>query len=342
LDADFPEGDEPDYRILLDNPPADGLRSASGYGSLANSRILSPVVTSGGQSPNRAKLLKKIGSGTFGQVFEARWTGQKVAVKQIPQDGTENRELAILIRLASDNHPNIVNLLHHYEQDKKLCLVLELMPCSLQDLLQRCPAGCRLPSADTRAYMQQLTKALAHLELCNICHRDLKPANVLVDFKSKMLKLADFGSAKVITKGVGNTTYITTRFYRAPEAILDNPFYDSKLDSWALGCLFAEMIAARVIFRGKDSLDQLIQIMRKLGTPTVEQLIDINPALDPASIAAYANLRTVARSWASIMGHTRFTPEMQDLLTGLLEWSPKLRLSATEALSSAYVAENSL
>ena len=111
---------------------------------------------------------------------------------------------------------------------------------------------------------------------------------------------------------------------------------DTKLDSWALGCLFAEMIAARVIFRGKDSLDQLIQIMRKLGTPTVDQLMDINPALDPASIATYANLRTVARSWGSIMGHTRFTPDMQELLTSLLEWSPKRRISASRALNAAY------
>ncbi len=81
-----------------------------------------------------------------------------------------------------------------------------------------------------------------------------------------MLKLCDFGSAKLLVKGGPNILYNNSRHYRAPELLLGNKNYDLKIDLWSAGCVIAEIIIGDQIF-GKVAVEQLDQIMRVLGTP---------------------------------------------------------------------------
>ena len=91
-----------------------------------------------------------------------------------------------------------------------------------------------------------------------------------------MLKLCDFGSAKILVKGGPNILYNNSRHYRAPELLLGNKNYDFKIDLWSVGCVIAEIIIGDQIF-GKVAVDQLDQIMRVLGTPKRSEILAINP-----------------------------------------------------------------
>lgn len=84
-------------------------------------------------------------------------------------------------------------------------------------------------------------KGLVFVHKLGIVHRDLKPENVLITDED-VIKICDFGSAKVIDTSGKNTPYIVSRFYRAPELILGVSSYGAKIDIWATGCIFAELI----------------------------------------------------------------------------------------------------
>lgn len=128
-----------------------------------------------------------------------------------------------------------------------------------------------------KSYTMQLLKGLEHIHNLSIIHRDIKPDNILIN-KNKVV-LADFGSAKFFNN-TQSSVYISTRYYRAPECILENEFYDMSIDIWAMGCVFAEILLNRPIFIGKNNADQLCKIFKVLGFPSKEILKTINPDLD--------------------------------------------------------------
>merc|ERR1712232_1291016 len=131
-----------------------------------------------------------------------------------------------------------------------------------------------------RTFTYQILRALCYLHSAGVAHRDLKPANVLLN-KDCAVKLCDFGLARGgilrdIGKGVSPvedspnklTEYVVTRWHRAPEVELMASDYGTSIDIWAVGCILAELIGRKPIFKGKDHLDQMDQIIKVLGTPS--------------------------------------------------------------------------
>ena len=97
----------------------------------------------------------------------------------------------------------------------------------------------------------QILQGLKEVHELGISHWDLKPENVLMNDEG-IIKICDFGSAKVIDKTGKNTPYIVSRYYWAPELILGVSSYTEKIDIWAVGCIFAEMITQKPLFPGKS------------------------------------------------------------------------------------------
>lgn len=98
-----------------------------------------------------------------------------------------------------------------------------------------------------------------------IMHRDVKPENVLVSPRG-VIKLCDFGFARIVTgPNESCTDYVATRWYRAPELLVGDPRYGRAVDTWAAGCLYAEMLTGEPIFPGDSDVDQLFRITRVLG-----------------------------------------------------------------------------
>jgi glycogen synthase kinase 3 beta len=115
-------------------------------------------------------------------------------------------------------------------------------------------------------------------------HRDIKPTNLLVDPTCHVVKLCDFGSAKKFNPNPepaeelkGSVTYICSRYYRAPELMFGCKHYNTAIDIWSAGCVVAEMLAGEPIFRGEMAHSQLIEIIKRLGSPSEEQIIAMNP-----------------------------------------------------------------
>ena len=169
----------------------------------------SPMIP--GTPPVTLRLTKKLGEGSFGSVWESRLpSGERVAVKQMEiSKEFANREVKLLQMFTKNPHRNVLQMRYSYTQGNCEFIVLELMPGSLADLLAACPRGRRLNRADLMQYVAQLAAALMHIHSFSVAHRDLKPANVLVDPHTKLIKLADFGSAKQLVEGKPNVTYIT-------------------------------------------------------------------------------------------------------------------------------------
>lgn len=98
--------------------------------------------------------------------------------------------------------------------------------------------------------MYGLLKALAFVHRKGIFHRDIKPENVLIS--GNEIKLADFGSCKGVYSKHPYTEYISTRWYRAPECLMTDGYYNHKMDIWGYGCVLFEMVSRYPLFNGKN------------------------------------------------------------------------------------------
>ena len=199
---------------------------------------------------SRTDKLTLIGEGTYGSVFLAKSpTGQLVALKKIRKEKKEGfpitaiREIKILKRV---DHPNIVKLLdvvssHTYTphfKDGDVFMVFEFCDHDLTGLME---SRAQISDAQVKYYMKCILEGLYYLHKDKIMHRDIKGANILIS-NNGAVKIADFGLARIMNKQSGYTNRVVTLWYRAPELLLGMSDYSSKIDLWALGCLFAELI----------------------------------------------------------------------------------------------------
>jgi hypothetical protein len=107
-------------------------------------------------------------------------------------------------------------------------------------------------------------RGLKYVHSAGVVHRDLKPSNILVN-ENCDLKICDFGLARIQDPQM--TGYVSTRYYRAPEIMLTWQKYDTEVDIWSAGCIFAEMLEGKPLFPGKDHVNQFSIITELLGTP---------------------------------------------------------------------------
>lgn len=203
-----------------------------------------------------------IGRGTFGVVVSIKDVSskKKMALKRVYQDKKYyNRELETLLQLS---HPNIIKL-NYFSLDEKsnngcyLNLFFELGDVSFEQLISK---RKNFTEKEVRSFFLQGLAALKYLEPMSIVHRDIKPANILL-VDGKTIKICDFGSAKRVSKNEYNSTYICSRYYRAPENILGIGDYDCKIDVWSMGLSFLELFIFRPVFSGESNMDQLNKIL---------------------------------------------------------------------------------
>jgi glycogen synthase kinase 3 beta len=251
-----------------------------------------------------------------------------------------NRELETAVRLSSEPHPNIVRFLGHWTEGRVLFLVMDFYPDTLAGVLERLAVSeYRMKAARMTVLMRQLALALAHLEQIGLMHRDLKPENVLLCVHSDRLALADFGSAKFVEPGKPNTTYMCTRFYRAPELILDRSIYSCSVDIWAFGCVLAELAHGAPLFTGDTQVEVMSSIIRVRGMVTVDDIAHM-PTHAPESIGDLAGIGTgcVGRPWSRVFTrrvrdrrvNTSYGASYESALDGCLQWNPASRLSASD------------
>lgn len=226
------------------------------------------------------RISKIVGSGAFGIVVFAvdLNTNEVIAIKRVIQDRRyKNRELQMMELL---HHENVLELKDHFyskvscTEDICLNVVMDYLPQNLHQLMH--DYRRRLPIGYTRLFSYELARALAYIHSFKMCHRDIKPQNIMVNRDNGELKLCDFGSAKILSNEESNISYICSRYYRAPELIFGAMKYTTQVDIWSFGCVVAEMIIGQPFFQGETASDQLSKIMRILGSPTIEEVKEMN------------------------------------------------------------------
>lgn len=292
----------------------------------------------------RYKGLNYIGEGAYGMVCSATDTvhGSKVAIKKISPFEHQTycqrtlREIKILARF---NHENIINIMDikrspTIDEMKDVYIVQTLMETDLYKLLK----SQKLSNDHICYFLYQILRGLKYIHSANVLHRDLKPSNLLLNTTCD-LKICDFGLARVADPEHDHTgiltEYVATRWYRAPEIMLNSKGYTKSIDIWSVGCILAEMLSNRPLFPGKHYLDQLNLILNVLGSPDQEALQFIrNEKARSYLIGLPVKKRT---PWAQLFPSA--SAKALDLLDKLLTFNPEKRVTVEEALAHEYLEQ---
>ncbi|XP_072256051.1 homeodomain-interacting protein kinase 2 isoform X2 [Pyxicephalus adspersus] len=224
---------------------------------------------------NTYEVLEFLGRGTFGQVVKCwkRGTNEIVAIKILKNHPSYARqgqiEVSILARLSTESADdfNFVRAYECFQHKNHTCLVFEMLEQNLYDFLKQNKFS-PLPLKYIRPVLQQVATALMKLKSLGLIHADLKPENIMLVDPSRQpyrVKVIDFGSASHVSKAVCST-YLQSRYYRAPEIILGLPFCEA-IDMWSLGCVIAELFLGWPLYPGASEYDQIRYISQTQGLP---------------------------------------------------------------------------
>lgn len=288
--------------------------------------------------------LSYIGEGAYGMVCSATdsHSGQKVAIKKISPFDHQTycqrtlREIKILTRFKHENIIAITDILKppSVEEMKAVYIVQTLMETDLYKLLK----AQHLGNDHICYFLYQILRGLKYIHSANVLHRDLKPSNLLLNTTCD-LKICDFGLARIADPGRDHTgfltEYVATRWYRAPEIMLNSRGYTKAIDMWSVGCIFAEMLSNRPIFPGKHYLDQLNHILNILGSPTPQDLQCIINEKARNYLQALPYKPTVP--WSRLF--PKAGPKALDVLEKMLTFNPNKRITVDEALAHPYLEQ---
>ncbi|XP_061432160.1 cyclin-dependent kinase-like 1 [Lethenteron reissneri] len=288
---------------------------------------------------DKYEKLAKIGEGSYGVVFKcrARDTGHVVAIKKFVESEEDPlikkialREIRMLKQL---KHPNLVNLLEVFRKKRRLHLVFEYCDHTVLNELDKHPHG--VPEPQVKNILFQTLQAVGFCHQHNCIHRDVKPENILVT-KQGIIKLCDFGFARMLT-GPGDeyTDYVATRWYRAPELLVGDTQYGPAVDVWALGCVFAELLAGEPLWPGRSDVDQLHLIRTTQGDliPRHQQIFSSNQFFSGLSIPEPETREPLDSRFPCA------SPAALSFMRGCLEMDPADRAACDGLLGHPYLAE---
>jgi renal tumor antigen len=284
------------------------------------------------------KLISRKGEGAFSEVLKAQSikTSNYVAIKCMKthfnsvEQVNQLREIQALRKVSP--HLHIIKLLEilYDEPTGRLALVFELMDLNLYELVK--DRKTYLPQSKVKYYMYQLFKAVDALHKKGIFHRDIKPENILIS--GDLVKLADLGSCRGMFGEHPYTEYISTRWYRSPECLMTDGYYDQKMDIWGAGCVMFEILTLVPLFPGKNELDMIHRIHNIIGTPPQKVLDRFK------SHASHLDFNFPQKTGTGIekmLPHC--SADCIDLLKQLLTYDPDKRITAEQVLQHDYFRE---
>uniref|UniRef100_A0A673W7W4 mitogen-activated protein kinase n=1 Tax=Salmo trutta TaxID=8032 RepID=A0A673W7W4_SALTR len=221
-------------------------------------------------------------------------------------------------------HENVIGLVDVFTADLSLdrfhdfYLVMPFMGTDLGKLMKL----QQLSEDKVQFLVYQMLKGL----------KDLKPGNLAVNQECE-LKILDFGLARQADSEM--TGYVVTRWYRAPEVILSWMHYTQTVDIWSVGCIMAEMLSGKPLFKGNDHLDQLTEIMKITGTPTQEFITKLQ-SQDAKNYVK--SLPKVQKKDLQALFST-VNPQAVTVIERMLLLDPERRVTAAAALALPYFSE---
>lgn len=261
---------------------------------------------------NFYQITKKLGSGTFGKVYQVIHlpTKQLRALKVVKVDSVnyqdDDQQFLKEIKLLSQlDHPNIIKIYEYFIDDVYYYIITELAKggelydqiCNIKNYSEN----------DAAIIMKQILSGIYYIHSKNIVHRDLKPENILLETNNKgdlFIKIIDFGNSNFIEKNKKLSLKVGTPQYMAPEVI--NKEYNQKCDIWSCGVIMYVLLCGSPPFDGPD--DKSIQNKVKSGKFSFEN-----------------------ETWNTI------SSEAKSLISRMLTVDPKKRISAEEAVKDLWI-----
>ena len=276
------------------------------------------------------------------------------------------REMALCTELS---HPNVIHLVEIILEDKCIFMVFDYAEHDLLQIIHHHNQHPRhpIPASTVKSVLFQILNGLYYLHTNWVLHRDLKPANIMVTSKGEV-RIGDLGLARLFYKPLNSLfsgdKVVVTIWYRAPELLLGSRHYTPAVDLWAVGCIFAELLSLRPIFKGEEAkmegkkqvpfqANQMQKIVEIMGMPSKDRWPGLihQPEHTQLQTLPYASREQAHKPsglenwfWSTLksggynenqaVGH----PGTQgfDLLSRLLEYDPEKRMTAKDALQHPY------
>ncbi|KAL5615135.1 uncharacterized protein BROUX77_000972 [Berkeleyomyces rouxiae] len=328
---------------------------------------------------DRFEILKDIGDGSFGTVVLARIRtaganiarrGSIVAIKTMKKTFDsfapclELREVVFLKTLPVHSHlvPALDIFLDPFT--KKLHICMEYMEGNLYQLMKSRDHKC-LDNSTVKSILYQIMLGLEHIHAHNFFHRDIKPENILVSTSGSdmsslrrysslvatpsnhptyAVKIADFGLARETHSKLPYTTYVSTRWYRAPEVLLRAGEYSAPVDIWAVGAMAVEVATLKPLFPGGNEVDQVWRVCEIMGSPgnwynKAGARVGGGEWKDGIRLAnklGFSFPKMAPHAMETILQAPQWPASLSHFVTWCLMWDPKTRPTSTQAIAHDY------
>ncbi|KAI5192780.1 casein kinase II subunit alpha [Nematocida minor] len=292
---------------------------------------------------SKYKITEFLGRGKYSQVFKGVTAPpeekRSVVIKVLRpiREKKINREIKILkaltgvenviqlLDVVKDAETNTRSLIFPYEDHTEARILFKMFTIS-----------------DVIHYTKELLKTLDQIHSMGIFHRDLKPHNIIINHKTKILKIIDWGLAEYYLPSVEYATRVASLHFKAPELLLGFKYYDYSLDIWSAGCILGEMLFNRTpLFSGTSNEDQLEKIVSICGTAELKSYTNKYALSCPAKQLESINSKCTAEgTWQSLKATDLRVPqdseekeELISMLKKMLTFDHQKRPTAKECLS---------
>ena len=279
---------------------------------------------------NKYTKVSKIGGGSFGAVYlvKEKDTGKLYAMKKFYLDNLGNggakKQYEILSKF---NHENIHKVIDMFiAPNKNQYLITPYIQNNLYDYISK-----KLPEKAIKQIIYQIICGINYLHSLKFIHRDIKPDNILISSEGKIV-LTDFDLCRQESKGKDDpmTRTAVTLYYRAPEIFFGDSFYTNKIDIWSIGCVFAELIIGKPLFKANNELGTLSNIIENIGCPNEENWPGVS------QLPNYLPFTGGEFKLGKLLEEGGLSKEGINMVTKMLTLDPKKRPCCEEMLKDEY------